>query len=371
MRHDCKRERVAVLLFCSVLAGCDARILAFSTNGGEAGAASSGADESAKDIFVPQQNGAIEVFVDDARLYWVTAAENQLAPPQSLRSCLKDQCATTEVTYYTSSEIGPGLDVALDGANVYWYRDPSPGVILSCPRSGCGQGPRTVIDNIDETSIATDGTFLYWTSQQETSVFRCALGNCRATQTALAQGQGSPAALAVSGGYAYWIADDAPASDAIRRVATDGLSPVEDLATEQNATSSLTIREPYVYFTNSTSVGAVLRCPVTGCPSGPTVVASRLAFPTGVVADDTNAYWINLGDMVLTTIAPDGSFAKCAVGGCGTNTDTLASSDTFWDTGDYAVAIDDQYVYWVIEGAEGDPVGQYGFPNAAIHRLAK
>ena len=36
-----------------------------------------------------------------------------------------------------------------------------------------------------------------------------------------------------------------------------------------------------------------------------------------------------------------------------------------------AVAIDDQYVYWVTEGAEVDDADQHGFPDGAIHRLAK
>jgi hypothetical protein len=369
-RDDCKREKVvAVLLSCSVLAGCRATVL----DGGDPGTAPSAPTDTDPTLFVPQQSGAIEVFVDDERLYWVTFAENQLAPPQSLRGCLKDQCASTEVTYYISSLEGPGLDVALDGVNVYWYRmgiNSTPSAVLWCPRTGCGQGgPQIVIENIDETSIATDGTFLYWASQQETSVFRCALGNCAATETALAQTQASPRNLAMSGGYAYWIASDSLASSAVRRVATDGTSPAEDVATGQNATSSVTVHEPYVYFTDSIAVGTVLRCPVTGCPSGPTVVASGLPFPRGVVADDANAYWVNVGNDM--TIAPDGSFAKCAVGGCGANATTVASSETFVNAGDHAVAIDGAYVYWVTEGPERDAVGRYGFPDAAIHRVAK
>jgi hypothetical protein len=322
-------------------------------------------------IFVPRQNCVTQVFVDDARVYWDTVPENQLAPPVSLRSCLKNQCATTEVTYYTGSNagpIGPALDVALDGVNIYWIRtgfNSTPSAVLSCPLSGCGPGgPRTVFEGIDETSMASDGSFLYWTSELQAAVFRCAVANCAGTQAVLAQGQASPGDLTVSGGYAYWIA-----IGSIRRIAADGTSPLQEVAEAQPALGSLAIREPYVYFTNSISIGAILRCPVTGClPSGPEVVASRLAYPDGLVADDTNAYWANLGTV---PIAPVGSIAKCAVEGCGANTTTLASSETFFATHEHAVAVDDQYVYWVTSGAAGDSVGQYGFPNAAIHRLPK
>ena len=173
----------------------------------------------------------------------------------------------------------------------------------------------------------------------------------------------------MTGGYAYWVASDTQTGDAIRRVATDGASPVETITTGQNQTSSLSVHEPYVYFTNSDSIGSVLRCPVTGCPSGPTVLASALAFPTSVVADDTTAYWIDIGYAPNT---PDGSLGACAVAGCGARVTALATSQSFWNySGRTATAIDDQYIYWVSQGAAGDNVGQYGFPDAAIHRLPK
>ena len=269
-------------------------------------------------------------------------------------------------------------DVTIDSTDVYWFvpgLNASPATVQSCPHAGCGQGPSTVVSNIDESSLAGDGTFFYWTSIQETSIFQCSPGNCRATQRALSQTQGYPRFLAVSEGYAYWVALDSKDASTILRVATDGASPVETIATGQNQTSSLSVREPYVYFTNSDSVGSVLRCPVTGCSSsGPTVVASRLSFPTSVVADDTKAYWVNLGDEALTA---GGSFVACAAAGCGTQATTLATAQTFWNDGPangmgaHFTAIDSQYVYWVAQGAAGDNDGQYGFPDAAIHRLAK
>ena len=99
-----------------------------------------------------------------------------------------------------------------------------------------------------------------------------------------------------------------------------------------------------------------------------------LSVPTSVVADETKAYWINVGGEGLTA---DGSLAACAVTGCGTRTTTLAFGQTFWvegpaaNIGAHSTAIDSQYVYWVASGAAGDKNGQYGFPDGAIHRLAK
>ena len=328
-----------------------------SSGGGQ----SSGGGASA-DVLVGRQNGAVEVFVDDQRVYWLTEPENDLAPQASLRSCLKDQCAATVAIYVTATNGSNGYidDVGIDGTSVYRYLRSPASSVQSCPRAGCGQGPSTVVSNIDETSLASDGTFFYWASGQETFIFQCSPDNCRATQRALAQAQDDPSSLVVSQGYAYWIKLGSPRE--IVRVATDGLSPVETIVTGQNVSvtrspalpPSLSVREPYVYFTNSDSSGLVLRCPVTGCPSsGPTVVASMLSVPTSVVADETKAYWINVGGEGLTA---DGSLAACAVTGCGTRTTTLAFGQTFWvegpaaNIGAHSTAIDSQYVYWVASG---------------------
>lgn len=368
-----KHYIASIWIAATGLAACGARSdLDALPSGGASGGNTSSRSDAPADIFLAHQNGAVQIFVDDARVYWVTAAENQVAPPASIRSCLKEECASTTITYFTLENSVPGnMKVTIDSESVYWEVEgynTTPTIVESCPLAGCAPQPVTVISNIDGTSIASDGTFLYWASALETSIFQCVPGNCRATQMTLAQTQGSPDLLEVTGGYAYWVASDAAASLAIHRMATTGASAVETLATGLNQTASLFVREPYVYFTNSDSIGQVLRCAVTGCPSGPTAIASALAFPTSVVADDANAYWIDVG---YVSNEADGAFVKCAVGGCGTQPTMRASSQSFWNVQGHGVAIDDQYVYWVAQGAAGDQFGQFGFPDAAIHRLAK
>jgi hypothetical protein len=363
-------------LVAVVLAACGGRRVDLGGRppGGNTGATGADATDADKNVFLPRQNGATQVLVDDARVYWVTTAENQLAPPASFRSCLKDACESTVVTYYeypNTFSTGGALTVAIDGENVYWFApgfNSMPSVVLSCPRAGCGKAPVKVISSLDVESLASDGTLLYWTSWQETSVFACEPANCQATLRALAEVQSAPRSLSVAGGYAYWVAEESLGSSAIRRVVTTAGAPVETLVGGLNQASSLAVREPFVYFANSDSAGQVLRCAVDGCP-GPTVVASGRSFPTGVIADDTDVYWIDVGS---ASSMPDGSIAKCPIGGCGTQATSLASEVSFWRTvDDHLMAVDDRYVYWVAQGVAGDPAGHYGFPDAAIYRLAK
>jgi hypothetical protein len=105
--------RAAFVAASATLTACGGRAVdlgGLPSSGGQSsggGQSSSGAGQSSSggsgggapaDVLVGHQNGAVEVFVDDQRVYWLTEPENQLAPMASLRSCLKDQCASTIAT---------------------------------------------------------------------------------------------------------------------------------------------------------------------------------------------------------------------------------------------------------------------------------
>ena len=129
--------RRARFLALAMVAACRGRTLDLGGHpSGNSAGASNG--EASRDIFLAHQNGAVDVFVDDSRVYWLTLPENTLAPPEAFRSCLKDDCASTIVTYFSTSEAIVNA-VAIDGANVYWYApavNSTDSAVDSCPRAG-------------------------------------------------------------------------------------------------------------------------------------------------------------------------------------------------------------------------------------------
>jgi hypothetical protein len=365
---------VAILFgtLTTLLTSCQTGQVELGNDGAIGG--STGTDGASENAFLAGQNGVIQVFVDDSRVYWVTRAENQLAPPTSFRSCVKDRCSSTIMSYLEETKDVGVLDVAIDNTNVYWLRgiyNGTSSAVLSCPHAGCASTPTSVIEGQvvnAANSLTSDGTFLYWTSPIETSVFRCEPDNCRTTLATLAQTQANPQSLIVSSGYAYWIASEGQASFAIRRTAVDGTLPVETIATGQNQTTSLAVREPYIYFNNRISVGTISACPVTGCNGKPTMFASGRNSPTSIVTDGEDVYWLNLGEPMLNQQT---SLTRCAVSGCENPVPTLASFVSYMPSEAHGVTLDEGYVYWVATGAPQDASGRYGFPDAVIHRIAK
>jgi len=54
--------------------------------------------------------------------------------------------------------------IAADASGVYWYAADA-GSIATCPRSGCGSGPRDVATDLKGvTRLALSGDFVYWSA---------------------------------------------------------------------------------------------------------------------------------------------------------------------------------------------------------------
>ena len=226
-------------------------------------------DDAPKDILVGRQNGAVAVFVDDQRVYWLTRPENQLAPPGLFRSCLKDHCESTIVTYVTSPQPDESpFPVAIDSAHVYWEeREGDLGLtaVKSCPSAGLGRSRRR-LSPISMRLLACKRRYVPLLDLDSGDI-RLPVQSRQLPGDAAGAGPDSGKRseprrdrwVRLLGVRGRGVRFDPP-----RRVATDGMSPVETLTSGQNQTGSLSVREPYVYLTNSDSIGSVLRCPVAG-----------------------------------------------------------------------------------------------------------
>jgi hypothetical protein len=151
--------------------------------------------------------------------------------------------------------------------------------------------------------------------------------------------------------------------------------------------TSLALFEGTFYWTlaGSSPNGAILSCPLAGCPNG-TTIASYLNAPNAIAAASTGLYFVAADFSVSrvpldggspSTIAPTAHATRLAVDGThvywsdaagtivraapdGSNQVTLASRLSVPG----AIAIDDLFVYWV---NSGDP----GSSNGTVMRVAK
>jgi hypothetical protein len=153
---------------------------------------------------------------------------------------------------------------AVDDTDVYWgastivYTGFGPGMVFSCPKTGCTGMPRTVATvpyGVD--SVAVDDDRVYFTgspgdNQGPGAIFTCPKGGCT-TPVTLASALNAPYQLLLDGETVYWIDRGTPAAGY-----TDG-----DVAS----------------------------CPKAGCPNGPSFLAKGQSHPGAIATDSACVYW--------------------------------------------------------------------------------
>jgi hypothetical protein len=108
-------------------------------------------------------------------------------------------------------------------------------------------------------------------------------------------------------------------------------------------TTAMTVSYPLGMYSDGTYLwvtahdGTVSRCNVnSNCGASPKVISAAQKNPNAIVADANYAYWANTGS---------GQIMRCAVGGCGATPTPLVTV-----TNPYAMAIDEQAIYWADSG---------------------
>jgi hypothetical protein len=100
------------------------------------------------------------------------------------------------------------------------------------------------------------------------------------------------------------------------------------------------------------SNGAVKSCPVSGCGSGPTIIAQGLINPRGLAVDGQNIYFGTGGTMFQ---GGNGGIWTCPLSGCKGSPKQLASAAS----APFGIALDATYVYWTDN------------QDSTVHRVAK
>jgi hypothetical protein len=270
------------------------------------------------------------------------------------------------------------LSIVVDEANVYWL-DQGPlegpggkigysigaGRVMRCPIAGCDNRPAVLASGwtqasalpIAPSALALDGTNLYWpgvatmpTPGQNAwgMLLGCSTSGCGCSPSVLAEGIDDPTGVFATGGSIYWTEYDV---NEVVRCSTDGCAARPILANSVGGPTGILADGSYVYWVNTN--GGLMRCPLSGCGSNPTVLWTGVgtqAATLGLAADATNLYWTNSNPMGT------GSVMQCAKADCAGTVFTLA----YHRNSPRGIAVDGTDVYWTEESVYRCTIGGCG-----------
>jgi hypothetical protein len=215
------------------------------------------------------------------------------------------------VSQLVSNAAGPGGLVS-DGAHIYWANSGGGG--FSIGRAGIdGTGANPAFISGTATAggvygVTTDGTYLYWTDGNR-YVGRANLDGSGANGHFIDMGSGSyPLGIALSGGRLY-----VGEFSQIVTVASTGGTPSVLTGLSGQSVLGVAVANGYVYFTenllgNPSPNGRIGRVLANGLSLDEAYV-SGLQYPTGVVTDGNELYWVDTtnGEIGRATIGAGGA----------------------------------------------------------------
>jgi hypothetical protein len=383
-------RRILLTALGSIYLGCGGKILDLGHDLEPPGYASPDSGDRDDPSEVPtwvatHQYGGDALLLDETRVYWSTSGTTPRPDVDTcwtcgesfvLRSCAKNDCARTLVTYWRSPTYQ--VQIGVNSTGIYWTESKfgqEIAAILTCPIAGCAGRPAIVISDVASLSLVVDESFVYWLST-DSKLLKCAVNGCGHNPTVIAQADNArisgTALLAASSTDLYWIAQfsDASKSGAIMTAPKDGSLPPRPIADGLHQPLSLAVDAENVYFTECYSFGTVKRCPLTGCVGEPTVLASNQRYPALLGVAGNRAYWFtsSAGHASFWLNQP-GAFAQlveCPLSGCGANPTVLVTNQA----GPHGLGVDADHVYWTLFGeAESGPNGVYH--DGAVMRMRR
>jgi hypothetical protein len=372
-------RRILVGALGWVLLGCGSKTLDLGQDVGTPEYAPPDNGESDRPTTVPKwlaahQYGCDALALDDTRVYWSTAAgpppwrPDLAADAFVLRSCRKNDCAGTLVTYW-QSQSSKQFQMTVNRTRVFWAESTYWGettAILTCPIAGCdGRPAHFVVGGIETWALVADDSYVYWVSDKALS--KCPVEGCFDGPTLMtpAAGLAGPGTLAASATHLYWSQQGA-----IMTAPKDGSSPASVIADGLHAPRSITVDAHNVYWAENYSFGAVKSCPLTGCMGAPNVLASNQRYPALLKVSGDRAYWFTSLDGPSSFWASDATastqLVECSVKGCGSGPTMLAGAQG----GPHGIAVDATHVYWTLFGEQVfGPIGF--FFDGAVMRLRR
>jgi hypothetical protein len=138
--------------------------------------------------------------------------------------------------------------------------------------------------------ITLDGSFAYWTNDDDGKLMRVPLAG--GTATAMSAAAGHPYDVAVDASFIYYSAS---AASAVSKIPLAGSGSPVDIASGQSGYVDLALDATAIYWIRRGSAGrsdgAVMKARLSG--GGPITLASGQPAPAGIAIDGTCVYWTN------------------------------------------------------------------------------
>jgi len=241
------------------------------------------------------ENGVGKILVEGSRLAWMRG--------DVVRACQLSACEATAVTVVDSE----GADIAVDSDGLFLGAVQSGGAGHIYRLSFDGGAPTEIGVGENITTVTTDvnGTLLATFRRLLSCPGRYNCGEFDGWPLIAPSAEAPFMAIAGTPTLVFWVTRGSLRS-CPRTGCSGGTANVE--STGLTDPRALTVDSKGVTFTDH-GAGRVLRCPLAGCGSAPTVLAAQTptAAPLGVASDGTRVVWANEGD---------GTVVECSVDGC-------------------------------------------------------
>jgi sugar lactone lactonase YvrE len=299
-------------------------------------------------------HGSVGLAIDSTFAYW---ADSEAGAINKVSLALTHVGTPTPVVSGAQAQNVQSL--ATDGTYLYWTNKIASGSVYRALPTGAAL--TTIASNQSQPDwIASNGTTVVWTNQTGNQVMAAPVtsdGGAAPTQLNLHGENGTvPAGIAIDGANVYYAAKTSGGGLAETAPIAGGSGTVSELGTATYV--GIAVDDNSVYWTGGFSNPSVYRNTKAGMPTSETILAAgSLTCPLAITSDGTSVYFLDQG---TSTCGPPGNDAgalyRVPVGNAG----SLPAALVGGLDDPQGLAVDRTAIYWVTGG-----------PTGAVMKLAK
>lgn len=292
--------------------------------------------------------------VDAAQLYYGDSAGNTIAAcPKGGCVLQPTQLASVGAVYAPDAR---GI-LLVSGGELAFLADPashsSRPSFFVCDINGCPADPASVVYGYSyvATDYALSGGDAYWGFYKGVDHSSCVGNTCTTSETIFSFGTAvDDLALSADGTNVYFVSPAGATTttgNALESCPASGAcsAPTVLYGSAAGLTQTVTVGNTiYMLFPGSQGGypnGSIQSCPTTGTCT-PTTLLSKLPHPTVMAVDKDGIYWFNFDPPANGAAS---QIAMCPLSGCTSGPRMLAANQT----GTTALHTDDKFVYWATD----------------------